>query len=77
MNPFISSLVDEILTPQALSSHYCLRHSDSSLTRVPFSNRLWAMRAAVQRGFEAFYTVQVSTAAAPGPSPYITTVGRP
>ena len=28
--------------------------------KSPFSSRLWTMRLAVQRGYEALYTVQVS-----------------
>ena len=30
--------------------------------KVPFSSRLWSIRLAVQRGYEALYTVQVGSA---------------
>jgi hypothetical protein len=35
----------------------------------PFSSRLWTMRRAVQRGYEALYTVQVRMAYSLSPLP--------
>jgi hypothetical protein len=34
--------------------------------RSPFSSRLWAVRASIQRGFEALYTVQVQASLVEG-----------
>lgn len=32
---------------------------NGGIARIPYSSRLWNMRQAVQRGYEALYTVQV------------------
>jgi hypothetical protein len=38
----------------------CIHCAVDGELKLPFSSRLWTMRRAVQRGYEALYTVQVS-----------------
>ena len=52
----------EVLSVPTLSEMYnSIADNDDNLgdMHVPYSTRLWSMRQAVQRGYEALYTVQV------------------
>ena len=48
-----------LLPPLSDNIHGLLSSAGDGEFRSPFSSRLWSVRASVQRGFEALYTVQV------------------
>lgn len=49
----------EVLSMPSLSELMSEENSnDNGISRVPYSSRLWNMRQAVQKGYEALYTVQ-------------------
>ena len=48
-----------LLPPLSDNIHGLLPSAGDGEFRSPFSSRLWSVRASVQRGFEALYTVQV------------------
>lgn len=45
-------------TLQEIEADFLLDNDDDGAWKSPFSSRLWTVRAAVQRGYEALYTVQ-------------------
>ena len=50
---------DKATQPLSDNIHGLLASAGDGEFRSPFSSRLWSVRASVQRGFEALYTVQV------------------
>ena len=58
LNEILNSIASESSKPDGSGEAKAKASSEESLISVPYASILWTMREAVQKGYEALYTVQ-------------------